>query len=229
MCSSDISVGGFLPFTTIDFPIVDSACVVFCQGCNWNCVYCQNKELQENTNSFEKISWSDTFEQIRNRVNFLDGVVFSGGEPLLQKNLLGAIQSVKNLGLKVGIHTSGTNPKGLLRLIPYLDWVGLDIKAPFHKYDKITGVKASGQLAKESLEVLSQNNIKYECRTTIFPNLISSDDVKEIALELKRLGVEKFAIQQCLDEDRQPIFSECFKESFLEELKEIYPNLIIRK
>ena len=39
-----LRVGGFVPFTTTDYPDALAA-VVFCQGCPWQCGYCHNPHL----------------------------------------------------------------------------------------------------------------------------------------------------------------------------------------
>lgn len=54
-------------------------------------------------------SWDDIFEMIKERAHkrFIDAVVFSGGEPTLQDDLIDAIYDIKGIGLRVGLHTNG--------------------------------------------------------------------------------------------------------------------------
>ena len=223
---SNLIIGGFVPFTTIDFPTVNSACVVFCQGCIWRCPYCQNKDLQPlKENEF---TWENVFNEIKERKGFLDGVVFSGGEPIIQGTLLDAIKQVKSEGFKVAIHTSGAVPENLKKIIKYLDWVGFDVKAPYDKYDLITNYKNSGAAAKQSLDIVIESGVKFECRTTVDPNLLTRDDVFKIAKDINAQGVKNFAIQKCFDDERNLKFSDCFDEDFINNLKEIFPNLVVR-
>lgn len=67
------------------------------------------------------------------RQGLLDGVVFSGGEPTRQIAVVDAARRVKEMGFAVGFHTGGQYPKRIESLLPLLDWVGLDIKAPSEK------------------------------------------------------------------------------------------------
>lgn len=225
--SNFLQIGGVIPFTTIDFPIVSAACVVFCQGCPWRCSYCQNKDLQE----FQKRAsqtWAQTLKMLEERKGFLDGVVFSGGEPLAQKNLEEAILQVKALGFKVAIHTAGALPEHLERIIPLLDWVGFDIKAPFAQYVRITGVQGSGKLAEESLQILLNSKVAMECRTTVDPDLLAPDDILQIAMDLRERGIKTFALQSCFDENRKQKHSPCFDPQFLNSIRPMFNYLIVR-
>ena len=111
----DIHVGGITPFTTIDFP-GRLAAVIFCQGCPWRCRYCHNRHLLESGEAGQ-YSWNDTFRWLETRRGLLDGVVFSGGEPLLQKQLPEAIGQIHQNGFEVALHTSGVYPERLSKVL----------------------------------------------------------------------------------------------------------------
>lgn len=191
---NSISIAGFVPLTTVDYPDNLSA-VVFCQGCPFKCQYCHNPNLISKKSSNDK-KWDEIKAFLLKRKGLLDAVVFSGGEPTLQKNLLDAIILVRKLGYKVGIHTSGAYPKFLKKILPYLDWVGMDIKAPFEDYQTITLVPNSGLLALKSAKLLLSSNISYEFRTTVHPKLISQKQILKIADELKSLGATSYKLQR---------------------------------
>ncbi len=42
---------------------------------------------------------------------------------------------------------AGPDPRRLARILPLLDWVALDVKAPFADYARITSVAGSGRRA----------------------------------------------------------------------------------
>ncbi|MBO0611452.1 anaerobic ribonucleoside-triphosphate reductase activating protein (plasmid) [Thiothrix fructosivorans] len=185
-----------VPLTSIDFP-GHLAAVLFCQGCPWHCRYCHNPHLLR-TDVSSKLEWAEVMRFLRERVGFLDGVVFSGGEPLLQPRLLEAIREVKALGFKVALHTAGIMPARLAKVLPYVDWVGLDIKAPFDAYKKVTGLAGSGFKAEESLDLLlAARHVDYEIRTTVDPALLGRDDIERLAESLAKLGVKHFSLQAC--------------------------------
>jgi pyruvate formate lyase activating enzyme len=88
-------------------------------------------------------------------------------------------------------------PERLAAVLPLLDWVGLDIKGPLHAYDGITGVPGSGKRAWESLQLVVQSGVPYECRTTWNPALFDLDALKDLGETLVDSGVTHWALQQC--------------------------------
>lgn len=190
-----ISIGGITPFTTIDFP-GELAAVLFLQGCPWRCDYCHNKGLI-NRQTPTTISWDSVLDFLHQRKNLIDGVVFSGGEPTLQSGLLDAIQQVKRLGFKIGLHTAGTYPDRLKKILPWLDWVGLDIKAARSQYSAITGVAHSGLRAWQSAQLIVNSKLDYEVRTTLHPQLMNRTKIDHLIDDLKEIRVKNFCIQEC--------------------------------
>lgn len=190
-----IQIGGVTPFTTIDYPGELSA-VLFLQGCPWCCDYCHNKDFIDRQQA-ASVSWESVLDFLGERKTLLDAVVFSGGEPTLQTGLPEAIQQVKHLGFKIGLHTAGVYPKRLKKLLPWLDWVGLDIKAPASRYPAITGVSNSAERAWQSARMLVDADVDYEIRTTLHPKLISRSDLYQLADELKQINVCHYSVQQC--------------------------------
>jgi len=193
--TSALRVGGLTRLTTIDFP-GRLAAVVFLQGCPWRCGYCQNPALIP-ADAPSALEWDDVIEFLRRRRGLLDGVVFSGGEPTLQAGLHTAVAQVRELGFEVGLHSAGMYPDRLAGLLSALDWVGLDIKAPWDDYDAVTGVPGSGAKARASLIHLLHSGVSHECRTTWHPALFGLDRLHALAGELARLGVTRWCLQGC--------------------------------
>ena len=192
---SEIVVGGVEKFSAVDFPGKLTA-VVFMQGCPWACPFCHNAAIRPilKENNF---SWELFVDFLKTRVGKLDAVTFSGGEPLVQDNLSAAIEEVKALGFSIGLHTGGYRPKHLAKVLPLLDWVGMDIKAPFaaEPYKRITGVDHLSRVL-QSLDLLLASGIDFECRTTCDPRFLTTDDLWEIARSLKEKGVKKYFLQK---------------------------------
>jgi pyruvate formate lyase activating enzyme len=99
------------------------------------------------------------------------------------------------MGFKVWLHTAGTYPERLSALLPLLDWVGMDIKAPFSAYERITRTPESGARARESLSLLLDSGVKYEVRTTLHAGLLNTEEVLALARELAEAGVQDFVLQ----------------------------------
>lgn len=189
-----LQVGGVTPFTATDYP-GQLAAVVFVQGCPWRCGYCHNPHLQERR-SDDAISWPQTLALLQRRVGLIDAVVFSGGEPTIDPGLPAALAEVKRLGFLCGLHTACIYPRQLEQVLPLLDWVGFDIKAPFADYEKITGVAASGRTAHSCAELILASGVAHECRTTIHPDLHTEQQLLALADSLAQMGVNNYALQQ---------------------------------
>ncbi len=190
---AELQVGGFVPFSTVDYP-GHLAAVIFCQGCVWRCRYCHNPHLQPFDGGCW--SWGKILSLLAERKNFLEAVVFSGGEPTAQACLAGAMRAVKGLGFKIGLHTAGIFPDLLAGVLPLVNWVGLDVKAPFdERYDRITQRKPSFEAPAESLRLVLAAGVNYELRTTVHRGLLAPVDLAEISSTLESLGASPTKIQ----------------------------------
>ena len=187
-----LRIGGIAPFSTVDWP-GKLACVAFLAGCPWRCPYCQNATLQ----SVEAgtLGEEDLFALLEARRGLLDGVVFSGGEPLAQEGVIVAMRRAREMGFEIGLHTCGAFPERLRAALPLLDWVGLDVKAPWDKYDQVTRGHASGEAALACLEMLLEAGVELEARTTWHPALLSTEDIATIGHDLAERGVRSWAVQ----------------------------------
>jgi pyruvate formate lyase activating enzyme len=222
-----LNIGGLIPFTTIDFPN-HLAAVVFLQGCSWRCSYCHNPHLLEVRKDGN--DWEVLRSFLESRRGFLDGVVLSGGEPLLQSGLADAIASIKEMGFKVALHTAGANPRKLEQYLPMLDWIGLDIKTSFENYSQITKIAGSGDKAKESLALVVESGVDYEVRTTVDPIFFTRNTVLELAKILVAEGVTHYALQECRAVEEQKIegSSILLDHSLLEKIKTMFATFTLR-
>ncbi len=194
----DLRIGGFTRLTTIDYP-GELAAVVFCQGCPWRCRYCQNGHLLP-VRGAKSLSWEEILGFLRRRRGLLDAVVFSGGEPTLQRGLSAALRQVRMLGFKTGLHTAGPWPERLVPLLPHLDWVGMDIKTTPADYPRITGVPGSGERAWRSARLLRESGVACQFRVTVHPRLTSESLLQELEEQLRGIGVDGVTRQECVRE-----------------------------
>lgn len=224
-------VGGLQPLTMIDFPR-HIACVIFLRGCNLRCQYCHNPELVEKGSG--DIAWDDILAFLDRRRGFLEGVVFSGGEPTFQDTLENAVEDALGFDYRIALHTNGAFPHRLGRLLERrrLSFVALDIKAPPGHYRDLTGVPIDDAV-RESARLLIDSGIEYEFRTTVHPNLISPEWILQIGDFLKSLGTTRFVLQKfkegkTLNPSLPPIKGEWLGKSVLSRLRQQFPRLGIR-
>lgn len=167
--------------------------VLFMSGCPLTCRYCHNVELLDDTTnkSFDEIK-----QEIDSSADFLDAVVISGGEPLMQTDaLIEIFTHVREIGLKTKLDTSGIYPDKIRQLLDLklLDFVSLDVKTTFSKYRKVTGSNVGFQV-KKSMEMLNADeNILLEARTTYVPTLHTKKDIINLADEIE---ADIYTIQQ---------------------------------
>lgn len=186
-----MKIAGFVKSSFIDYP-QHISCVVFTPGCNMNCWYCHNKHLNF---KHEDISEEEVFAYLERNKGFIEGVAVSGGEPTLQKDLGEFLQKIKNLGFKVKLDTNGTNAEMVKSFIEkgIVDFVAMDIKAPFAKYKEVTFSDDNIESIKALRDLLLSNVVDYEFRTT-FVGALSVDDIAEIAKSIS--GAKAYAIQK---------------------------------
>jgi pyruvate formate lyase activating enzyme len=194
----NLQIGGVVPFTTVDYPGALAA-VVFCQGCPWRCRYCQNSHLIPRCFGTE-LRWRDVSELLEQRRGLLDAVVFSGGEPTLQRDLPAAITECRERGFRIGLHTAGCYPERLDELLPSVDWVGLDIKAHPEDYTALTGVAGSGERAFESLEYLVDSGTDHEVRVTVHDDLLRPKRLQELLERIGYYSPARISLQRCRSE-----------------------------
>ena len=200
-----MKIAGLEPLTLQDYP-GEIAAVIFTAGCNLRCPYCHNPELvrtgselssERNMNQKNYMNQeTDLFPEkeildfLKDRQQYLDAVVISGGEPLIQPDLVDFSGQIKELGYKIRLDTNGTLPLTLQQLLDQelLDMVGWDYKLPHKRYQELTVNQQQNQKITVKIfqtgELLSQSGIPLEIRTTAVPGLLTAEDIEEIAREI---------------------------------------------
>lgn len=181
-------------FSAVDYP-GHLCAVLYTQGCPCRCRYCHNPSLQQGQGP-SVMSWPSVMEWLVTRKGLLDAVAFCGGEPTVHKSLLLAMRQVRALGFNVALHTSGLYPHNFANMLPFLDWVGFDVKSPFARYPDVTRVPGSGGKVRESLERMLSSKVSYEIRTTVHNTILNSADLVTMASELQMLGISRWVLQR---------------------------------
>lgn len=192
--SFDFKIGGLQKSSLIDYPEKISA-IIFTQGCNFRCPYCHNPELiKVGADNF--IVVDSVLDFLKTRIGKLDGVVITGGEPCLQRDLVRFINAVKSLGFLVKLDTNGSKPDVLKALLDenLLDYVAMDIKAPLEKYSQVAGVKIDTSNISKSIELIKKSGIGCEFRTTVVKSQLDLGDFEKIGEMIS--GASKYYLQK---------------------------------
>lgn len=226
-----MDISGLQKLTLLDFP-GHVACTVFLSGCNFRCPYCYNSSLIVNdNNNFMKEDVFFTF--LASRKGKLDGVAITGGEPLLRKDIVNFIRKIKGFGFMVKLDTNGSCPEKLQELLDenLLDYVAMDFKNTYDKYNLTTGVMVDIDKIKQSVDLLLNSSIDYEFRTTLVKNYHTLEDLDNMS---KTISKAKNYFLQCfqfkdsvLDKNLQP-FDKKELEICLEVVRKNIKNASLR-
>ncbi len=176
-----VDFGHIVPVSTVDWH-KKAVCMIFFNKCPFRCPYCQNHVLLNNTNV---IDVNIVKKKIEDSFDFVNTIVFSGGEPTTQENALDALlRFSKRNDLETGVQTNGYFPSVIRKIVDHnlVDKVFMDMKAPPSdaiKYEAMTGVKDANKNVAESFNIVNMSRVPLEIRTTVFRPFI--DDVFEIA------------------------------------------------
>ncbi len=235
-----MTIGGLQKVSLLDFP-AHLAAIVFVKGCNFSCPFCFNRDLV--LGETPTIKQTTILSFLKKRKKLLDGVVLTGGEPLLQEDLEKFIRQVRRLGYKIKLDTNGASPELLEKLIQkkLLDYVALDFKAPFDEtYTKAVGKEEfDPKVIGDSLKIILKSKIPFELRTTIVPGIHDQKTLTKMARQLKKtLGKRKaswywqnFRPTNCLNPEFEKIspYSKMGLERFLKAAQKYYPKAELRE
>lgn len=221
------SAGGYLPASFLDWDGHVSA-VVFTSGCNFRCPWCHNSELV--LQKADPIELSVIIHDILRRINFLDGVVLTGGEPCLWDGLFDFLRMMKDLNISVKLDTNGSMPDILGKVLEdgLADHVAMDVKAPLNKKSlkRVTGVEVDPESIKRSIDMIKRSVSAYEFRTTFIDALLTIEDMNEIRKQLEdddHWVIQAFRPVNCLD----PGYC-AFPAADAEKLREKFPGIKVR-
>ncbi len=180
-------IKGFVGISLIEYPGKVTS-VVFTGGCPFRCPFCHNGSLVLGQTGLSGYSEEVILSRLKLRSGFCDGIVISGGEPLMHSGLEKFIRQVKEMGLLVKLETNGYFPEPLSRLLEsrLLDFVSMDLKTSINKYNQAAGVYVDWWRIEHSIALLNNNPVDHEFRTTLVPGLVTRSDIPEMAMVLGR-------------------------------------------
>ena len=188
-------ISAFQKSTLLDYP-GKLACLVFTYSCNLRCEYCHNPELV--IQPFRKniaISEEDIISFLQKRESLIDGVVITGGEPTLQKDLIPFIKKIKDMGFLVKLDTNGTNSKVVKKILDLdiVDYWAMDVKYEKEIYIQNLKDKIPYNEVERSISLIKEKARDYEFRTTYVKGIHTIDSVKGIGQLIS--GSKRYYIQ----------------------------------
>jgi 12,18-didecarboxysiroheme deacetylase len=161
------------------------------QRCNLNCLHCysqsQNKEYPG------ELSTEEGRALIEDLARFgVPVILFSGGEPLIRKDLLSLAQLATEKGMRAVISTNGTlltekMAKELKRI--GLSYVGVSLDGMRQTHDRFRGVKGAFDAALKGIRNCRDSGVKVGLRFTI--NRRNASDIPKIFELLEEEGIPR--------------------------------------
>lgn len=190
-----MKICGFIGTTLIDYP-GRVAAALFVAGCNFRCPFCHNPSLVVRTADCEAIPQETVFAELERRAGFLDGVAVSGGEPLIQPDILELLQKLRSTGLAVKVDTNGARPDVLKEALHrnLVDFISMDLKAAKENYNRAAGVVVDPDLIDQSIDLIIHGGPAHEFRTTMVPGIVAPEDLPAITARIE--GAARFVLQQ---------------------------------
>jgi pyruvate formate lyase activating enzyme len=189
--------------TLLDFP-GHVACTVFLGGCDFRCPFCHNFELADGS-AQPVMDDAELLTFLKKRTGLLDGVAFTGGEPLLHRELPDLLRRIRALGFAAKVDTNGAHPDPLRQILEegLADYVAMDVKNSPAKYAATCGVEQVDMDAvRESVALLMGSATDYEFRTTVVKEFHEESDFEEIGRMIT--GAKHYFLQCFTDRDSVP-------------------------
>lgn len=220
-------IAEYTEINTVTWDNVPS-CVVQMAGCNFRCCFCNNRRIVDIKEGF--LSTSNVIENIKNNT-FAEGVIITGGEPLINRDLYKFLKEIKKLGKRIRLETNGCDPNTLDDLIGanLIDFVSMDIKAPLtaDEYAMNTNAICNMENIEKSIKVVMDSDVDYEFVVTIVPIHITSTDLESICSSIKGakcLRLNQFVPGDCFDSALNHITP--YKEKVIREMEGIARNYV---
>ena len=198
-----MNIHGLIKMTLLDYPGI-VACTVFLGGCDMRCPFCHNGELLD-PNAPPKMDEVELLRFLQTRKGLLDGVVFTGGEPLLRKELPTLLSSIREMGFRIKLDTNGNHPDRLKEVVEagLVDYVAMDIKNCPDKYGVTIGIPGF-DISKiiKSVEFLLSGKVDYEFRTTVVSPFHDEGSMQKIGEWIK--GAKRYYLQGFVDRETVP-------------------------
>ncbi|MCL2512523.1 MAG: anaerobic ribonucleoside-triphosphate reductase activating protein [Oscillospiraceae bacterium] len=203
-------IKGIQKLTLIDYP-GKMAATLFFGGCSFRCPFCHNASLvvgAANADNFNDIEADEAIKFLKSRRGVLDGVVLSGGEPLLRDGIEDFILEIKKSGFAVKLDTNGQDFDKLKLLIDnkIIDYVAMDIKNSLENYGETVGIPdLDTQNIEKSADFLIGGGFPCEFRTTVVKEFHAAEDFHSIgkrfagANGITNNNVQKYFLQTFKD------------------------------
>jgi 12,18-didecarboxysiroheme deacetylase len=159
--------------------------------CNLKCVHCYSES--ENRDYAGELTTDQSLHLIDSLADFkVPVVLFSGGEPLIRKDVFSLISHARSRGMRVVVSTNGTlinNDIALKLKDAGLSYVGVSLDGLQEKHDRFRGTAGAFARSIEGIRACMKAGVKVGLRFTITRDNV--DDIEGIFALLESEGIPR--------------------------------------
>ena len=216
-------------YTEVNTTVWDNvpSCVVRMAGCNFGCRFCNvHNDVGEDLDT----------ENVLNLISkntFAEGVIITGGEPLIHRDLYRFLKEIKRYGKRIRLETNGQDPDALDDLIGanLVDFVSMDIKAPLtpEGYSRCADGACDIDRIRRSVDIVMESGADYEFVVTLVPTYTTIDEMESICKSIKGakcLRLNQFVPGGCFDATLDRITP--YKEKAIREMEGLARKFVKR-
>lgn len=214
--------------------------VVIAGGCNFRCPFCHSWRYVTGLDGLAPLDPRVVFDLLERQRGWIDGVVFTGGEPTLQPGLEDMILRAREYEVRIKLHSNGSRPEVIRKLLEkdLLDCLALDFKAPTDGR-LVAAADISEQpevleAVRESFRLAAESGIEREYHTTLVPKFIDLPTIGEMAAELEPEGLwilQQYENGDCLNSSLagKERYDNAMLDAFLAAAKQGHGNAILKR
>lgn len=182
--------------------------VVVAGGCDFRCPYCHSWRYVTGLGDLRRLDMGDVYRLLERQRGWIDGVVFTGGEPTLQPGLEDVIRKTREYGVEIKLHSNGSRPEVVEKLLAggLLDCLSLDYKAPLDsRFFAVAGIGEDAKAlaaVRRSFQLAARSSVEREYHTTLSPRFVDAGALAEMAGALEPDGLwilQQYESGDCLD------------------------------
>ncbi len=164
----------------------------FTNRCNLSCLHCYSKASLDESDRFTTPKVFETIKELKKGgVKF---IIFSGGEPLIRKDIFDIADECRKNGIFTYLSTNGLyiNPSNVERIIESFGYIGISIDGKEEVHDLFRGLPGSYQKSMKSIDLIHEKGGKVGIRFTITSQ--TYDSLEHIFEISEKKGIEKIYI-----------------------------------
>jgi len=156
--------------------VLDGAIVIwnFTNRCNLSCLHCYSKASLDSVDVLTTEIIKQTIDEfVQNKIKF---IIFSGGEPLVRKDIFEIALYAKEKGIVTYLSSNGLyiNNSNAQKIVETFDYIGVSIDGDEETHDMFRGLKGSFKKSIEAMKLIQKVGGKVGIRFTLTKQTLKS-------------------------------------------------------